>query len=188
MNAPRSLCLAAALFYGCIDRPVRDAVQQPTGRAPIDRNALGEVLVRGKLPADLVPVGAVFGNAVELVGYRLEPPAPSAGQYARVTLYWHCKAALTEPWRIFVHLDDAGGSGLRINRDHDPAGGRFPADAWAPGDLIADPIVYAAQQGPLMFFVGFFSSGETRLPLTSPGRGKTDGTNRLLAGILPVAK
>ena len=48
-------------------------------------------------------------------------------------------------------------------------------------------MVFAADRNPLLFFVGFFSNGEARLPVTNPGRGRNDGSNRLLAGILPLA-
>jgi hypothetical protein len=180
-----ALLLASA---GCIERPPRDAQVATAGpRAQVDRAQLRDVLLT-QLPGDLTPVGAVFGNAVELVGYRLEPPQLQPGRYARVTLYWRCRAELGESWHIFIHLDDAGGSGARINRDHDPANGRFPTDAWRPGDLIADAVVFPVDRFPLALFLGFFSQGETRLTMTSPGRGRDDGANRLLAGVLPLAK
>ena len=175
------LCLALAAV-SCIERPS----DEPVTRATVDRAALHDVLLTA-LPPDLTPVGAVFGNAAELVGYRLEPPALVPGQRARLTLFWRCRAEL-EPWHIFVHLDDANGSGERIHAEHDPAQGRFPTEAWKPGDLIADPISFVVGRGGLMFYLGLFSQGETRLPLTSVGRGRDDGTNRLLAGVLPLAK
>ena len=182
----RPLLLALLCLAGCIDRLPRDASGNAP-RAQVDRNSLRDVLVP-QVPADATPVGALFGNAIELVAYRVEPPQLIPGQYARVTLFWRCRAELPDAWHIFVHLDDAGGTGMRVNRDHDPAGGRFPTDAWKPGDLIADPVVFPVDRFPLMVFVGFFSQGETRLPLTNPGRGRTDGTHRLLAGVLPLAR
>ncbi len=180
MRVPFLLLFLA--LEGCIERPTDEAPR----RATVDRAALRDVLLPAA-PPDLVPVGAVFGGAAELLGYRLEPPALVPGQKTRLTLYWRCRAEL-EAWHIFVHLDDANGSGERIHAEHDPAQGRFPTEAWKPGDLIADPITFVAGRGPLMLFVGFYSQGETRLPLTSPGRGRDDGVNRLLAGLLPLAK
>jgi len=175
------LCLFAA---ACIERPPRDAGRSAPA---VDRNALRDVLLP-QVPQDAVPVGALFGAGIELAGYRVEPAALVPGQFARVTLYWRCRAAITEPWRIFVHLDDAGGGGGRINRDHDPAMGRFPTDAWRPGDIIADPFVFPAPRTPVLLFLGLFSEGENRLALASPGRGRDDGRQRLLAGLLPLAK
>ncbi len=93
-----------------------------------------------------------------------------------------------EAWHIFVHLDDATGTAGRIHAEHDPAGGRFPTDAWKPGDLIADSIWFVPGSKPLMLYLGFYTQGENRLNLTSPGRGRDDGNDRLLAGVLPIAR
>lgn len=177
--------LAVVLFCtACIERPF-DQQQGPQARPQVDRSALRDVLVPP--PADAAVVGAVFGNAAELLAYKLEPPQMVAGQRAKLTLYWRCKAEM-EAWHVFVHLDDATGSGARIHAEHDPAGGRFPTDAWKPGDMIADAFWFLPGQHPLLLFLGFYSEGENRLALSSPGRGRDDGNNRLLAGVLPVAR
>ena len=109
------------------------------------------------------------------------------GQRVKLTLYWRCLAEL-DRWHIFVHLDDATGNGGRIHAEHDPAGGRFPTDAWKTGDLIADSFSFLPGANPLLLFLGLYTEGENRLALTSPGRGRDDGNNRLLAGVLPVAR
>jgi hypothetical protein len=182
----RHLFVAAALsapLAACIERPWQDT---PAARTQIDRSALGDVLVSAP-PPDLVPVGAVFGNAVELIGYKLEPPTLVPGQRTRLTFYWRCRAEL-EAWHIFVHLDDANGTGERIHGDHDPAQGRYPTDAWRPGDIIADPIVFAPGRSPLLVFLGFYTQGDNRLPLTATGLGRDDGSSRLLAGTLQLAR
>jgi hypothetical protein len=177
--------LALLLLAACIERPF-DTPLEAAPRTKVDRSALRDVLLPAP-PADLVPVGAVFGNAAELVGYQLEPPALVPKRRARLTLYWRCRAPL-EQWHIFVHLDDASGTGARIHAEHDPAGGRFPTDAWKAGDVIADGFFFEPGQSPLLLYLGLFSQGETRLTLTSPGRGRDDGSNRLLAGVLPLAR
>jgi hypothetical protein len=176
--------LAFLLCAACIERPFEDTpVLQ--GRAQVDRASLRDVLTPP--PPDAVAVGAVFGNAAELVGYKLEPPQLVPGQRAKLTLYWRCKAEL-EPWHIFVHLDDATGTGERIHAEHDPAGGRFPTEAWKPGDSIADSFWFVPGHTPLLLFLGFYSQGENRLLLNTPGRGRDDGNNRLLAGVLPMQR
>jgi hypothetical protein len=43
-------------------------------------------------------------------------------------------------------------------------------------------------RNPILLFLGFYSTGDNRLALTSAGRGRDDGDNRLLAGVLPLAK
>ena len=173
----------ALLCAACIERPFEE--DQAAPRAQVDRSALRDVMVPP--PSDATPVAAVFGNAAELLAYKLEPPALVAGQRAKLTLYWRCRAEL-ENWHIFVHLDDATGTGERIHAEHDPAQGRFPTDAWKPGDFIADTFTFVAGSHPLMLFLGFYTEGDNRLALNSPGRGRDDGANRLLAGLLPVAR
>lgn len=178
-SAPTAAALAALALGACIERPWQDA---PGGRAGIDRSKLGDVLLSAP-PPEMVPIGAVFGNAAELLGYRLDPPQLAPGQRARLTLYWRCRAEM-DAWRVFVHLDDPQGSAERIHGDHDPALGRYPTDAWRPGDIVRDPIVFAAGQGALNLYLGFFSQGDNRLPVTFPGRARDDGTSRLLLGTL----
>jgi hypothetical protein len=178
------LLALAVLSVACIERPFEGVMPQAK-RAQVDRAQLGDVLVPP--PADATPVGAVFGNAAEFVGYKLEPPQLIAGQRQRLTFYWRCRAEL-EAWHIFVHLEDAAGTGERIHAEHDPAGGRFPTDAWKPGDTIADAFYFVPGKDPLMLYLGFYSQGETRLPITNPGRGRDDGTSRLIAGVLQFAR
>ncbi len=177
--------LILALFVcGCIERPFEEGPAAPA-HTQVDRSALRDVLVPP--PADAIPVGAIFGNSAELLAYKLEPPALVPGQRARLTLYWGCRGEM-DAWHIFVHLDDANGNGARIHAEHDPAGGRFPTNAWKPGDFIADSFWFVPGQGPLMLFLGLYSTGENRLPLVTPGRGRDDGNNRLLAGALQIAR
>ena len=183
MRAVRFAAAALILTSACIERPFDEAPAQ-AGRTQVDRAALREIMVPP--PAGATPVGAVFGNAVELLAYKLEPPALISGQRAKVTLYWRCRAEL-DAWHIFVHLDDSTGSGERIHAEHDPAGGRFPTDAWKAGDLIADSFSFTAGRAPLVLYLGFYSQGESRLTLNSAGRGRDDGNNRLFAGVLPLA-
>jgi hypothetical protein len=175
--------LSCALLVSCIERPF-DAPAVAPPRPAVDRAALQGVLLQAP-PPDLIPVGALFGNGAELIGYKLEPPALVPNQKARLTLYWRCRAPL-EAWHVFVHLDDPEGG--RIHAEHDPANGRFPTDAWKPGDVIADPVVFEPHASPLTLYLGLYSQGETRLTLTQPGRGRDDGANRLFVGALPIAR
>ena len=165
----RPTLLALLALCACIERPWQD----PPQKREVDRGALSDVLLTA-VPPGLTPLGAVFGGSAELVGYRLEPAALVPGQRTRLTLVWRCRAEM-DSWRIFVHLDD-------------PAGGRYPTDAWRPGDLVADAIVFTPGTNPLRLYVGFYTQGENRLHLESPGRGRDDGKDRLLAGVLPAGR
>jgi len=61
-------------------------------------------------------------------------------------------------------------------------------EAWRPGDLVADPVVFVPGRNPLRLYLGFYTQGENRLHLDSPGRGRDDGQDRLLVGILPAPR
>ena len=172
--------MALLLVAACIERPWQDA----PGRPAIDRSALADVLLPAP-PAGTIAVGAVFAGQAELVGYKIEPPTLVSGQRAKLTLLWRCKAEM-DAWHVFVHLDDAGGSGARIHAEHDPAQGRYPTDAWRPGDLVADAVDFVPQRFPLLLYLGLYSQGETRLHLDDAGRGRDDGANRLFVASLPV--
>jgi hypothetical protein len=178
----RPLAIALALSAACIERPWADA----PARSRPDEAALRDVLLKTP-PPGMIPVGAVFGGAAELVGYVVQPSPLVAGQRATVTLVWRCKAEM-DAWHIFVHLDASDGSGQRIHAEHDPAEGRYPTDAWRPGDLVADAFTFVAARTALFLYLGFYTQGESRLRLDTPGRGRDDGNNRLLAGLLPTAQ
>src|SRR5207237_836860 len=117
----RPSLLLLLLLGACTERPWKDVPSRA-----VDRSALGDVLLQAP-PAGMIPVGAVFGAQAELVGYKLDPPTLVPGQSATLTLIWRCKAEM-DPWRIFVHLDDANGTGGRIHAEHDPAQGRYPTE------------------------------------------------------------
>jgi hypothetical protein len=176
----RRFAVIAIALCACIERPWQDAPP----RARPDDAALRDVLLK-EAPAGMIPVGAVFGGAAELVGYVVQPSPLVPNQRATVTLVWRCKAEM-DAWRIFVHLDDRAGN--RIHAEHDPAGGRYPTDAWRPGDLVVDSVLFTPGTNPLMLYVGFYTQGENRLHLDSAGRGRDDGKDRLLAGVLPMSR
>jgi len=180
------LLASFALTASCIERPYSDT--PATARTQqFDRSSVRDALIN-QVPGDAIPVGANFGNAAELVAYRVEPAALIPGGRTRITLYWRCLHEL-EPWHIFVHLDDAtGATPERIHAEHDPVQGRFPTDAWRTGDLIADAFAVQAGTTPLALYLGFYAQGESRLPLESVGRGRDDGNNRLWVGNIPLAQ
>jgi len=200
MNLPaRAFRLASLIVLtlaasSCIDRPYDGNGTNGTApsaaaasRGPFDRASVRDALLT-QVPPDAIPVGAVFGGAVELVGYRVEPSVVVPNGKMRLIFYWRCRKQL-EDWHIFVHLDDATGQTPdRIHAEHDPVLGRFHTGDWRPGDLIADPVVVQAGKSPIAIFLGFYSDGESRLSLDTPGRGRDDGNNRLFAGTIPIGQ
>lgn len=179
MTARRAGLWAAALCFGCLPNP--QSLKER--RESFDRGALGALLLE-QAPGDMRPVGAVFGGRAELLGYRLDPDAPKAGDSVTVTLYWRAVRVMDEDYQVFVHGDALGGKAARIHADHFPAKGRYPTDVWRSGEVVADPFrlkipkPYGGER--LGVYVGLYK-GDHRVPLTTAGRRPSDPANRSLA-------
>jgi hypothetical protein len=177
------LLVAALCGAGCIERPETRADRN----ARLDRRQLSGI-VSSALPTPAHPVGAIFGEGVELIGYDLSPEKAVRGGTVTVTYWWRATAPVDGAWKVFVHLEDEGRTKGRVIADHDPAGGRYLTEAWQPGEVIKDvwQVTIPSDAAPgLALWTGLFR-GEARLPLRRPGRGVPDGENRLRAGIISV--
>ncbi|MGC8825430.1 MAG: hypothetical protein ACP5TV_00325, partial [Anaerolineae bacterium] len=135
---------------------------------------LGEMRVTSpervySLPAgvSLRPANAQVAQFARLLGIRLEPDPPRAGEQVTVTLYWQVLAQTDESYHVFVHLVDASGR-LVSQRDQIPAAGARPTTSWAEGEIIADAYVF--EQWPAeaeRILIGMYSlgrQGPARLP------------------------
>jgi 4-amino-4-deoxy-L-arabinose transferase-like glycosyltransferase len=99
----------------------------------------------------------VFGDAIELAGYELQPELETGK--IQVALYWRTWQSPAEDYTIFVHLLDADGN--RISQDdRRPMDGRFPTNLWRRGDIVhTDHVLQASQvclQRPCYLAVGFY--------------------------------
>ena len=142
--------------------------------------------VREEAPTPQHPVGAVFDDKIELVGYDLELPHEGyvgAGEGFTITWYWKALTAVGGAWKVFVHVD---GQGQRLNGDHDPVDGKYPVRLWDEGDVVVDrqeltvPANY--RPGPYTIFLGLYS-GDSRLPVVSGPEAEDD---RVRAGVLRI--
>ena len=86
-------------------------------------------------PADATLVRARFGDAIELVAFRIDPPAD--GSDAAVSLFWRAHAPLPSDYREFVHLTD-GAARVWGQRDGTPGEGLYPTSRWRAGELVAE--------------------------------------------------
>ncbi len=94
---------------------------------------LGEV----RPPPNLTPMAARFGDAIDLVGYTLDPNLPRAGAEVNLTLYWRAQRTVERDYTVFVHLEAADGR-LILAADSQPRAGSYPTSIWSPGDVIDD--------------------------------------------------
>jgi len=94
---------------------------------------------RFDLPAMQRPIGANFGNQLELLGYDLNLPD---GQRAspEVVLYWRAMSPMELSYTTFVHVLDREGRVI-VQVDHLPGDGEFPTTGWLTGEVISDRFV-----------------------------------------------
>jgi hypothetical protein len=178
-----ALLLALGCLAACIERP-----ETPRMRAAeVDRARLADVLL-SSAPSPRYPVGAEWGERIELVGVDVTPdPVPRGGQVT-VTAYYRVLDEVADDWKIFVHVDDEGKGGVRVNADHWPAEDRFRTAGWRKGDVVKDTYkvtVPATAADRLELWTGFYQDND-RLDVSSAGRGLHDGQNRVRIAILTV--
>ena len=105
--------------------------------APLDRVTLGYVAVPWQGGLDAARrVGAKLGEHVTLAGYEA-PGSASPGTGFDVTLYWEPLQPPGDDYVVFVHLLGVDGQ-LVASHDGPPMEGRYPTQAWLPGDIVPD--------------------------------------------------
>ncbi len=126
-----------------------------TGRLA-GRASLGSVLVEGRTrsftaPSIDVPVGATFGDAIELAGFNLESRTANLepGDEITVTLIWRALAPIEDDYTITVQLLGKDGR-VYGQRDAPPLEGVAPTSTWSPGEVVSDSyrFVVAADAPP----------------------------------------
>ncbi len=87
-----------------------------------------------------VAINATLNDAIELVGYTLEPTNQSANSQLKLTLFWEPLRSLPTDYTTFVHLRN--GDGVTVaQRDTQPLNGAYPTSRWQPGETVIDLIV-----------------------------------------------
>lgn len=83
------------------------------------------------------PLGVVFGDLAELVGYRVEPQRLAVGEPIGVTLVWKALQETPNNYVLSLHLLD-GDKHPRARMISHPGHGAFPTSSWRPGDVFRD--------------------------------------------------
>lgn len=174
--------LLAALAGGLACMPNPQSVKER--RAEFDRSGLEGRYIVKELPSDLVRVGAVFEDSIELVGYTIDPPRPKRGDNVQVTYYWTAHRETARDFKVFIHGDAIEGSYRRLHGDHWPADGKYPTGVWRTGEYVKDPfrLKIPGSYGPdrLGLYSGLYR-GDDRLDLTQKGRKPGTADDRSLA-------
>ncbi|MEW6230967.1 MAG: DUF2723 domain-containing protein [Chloroflexota bacterium] len=152
----------------------------------------------GERPAPQLSLGAVLGEAIELVGSDLEGGRSGATKLIQpseklvVTLYWRPLETISGDYESFVHLVD--GQGLPLAQsDHRPGGVYYPTSLWQAGEYLRDEhaLAPAAPLAPGVYTLkaGMYSKPSLQR-LAARGSGEDAvvvGRVRVLAGPVPVA-
>jgi hypothetical protein len=150
------------------------------------QTTLGPVQVEGRAryfdpPAVDVPVGAVFGDTIELVGFSLHSPSSKLrpGNEVAVNLVWRALAPVDADHTVTLQLLGPDGQ-VYGQKDAAPAGGDAPTSTWSPGEVVRDPYRFTvasyAPPGEYQLIVALYmlETGE-RLPVQGDGDSLTLG-------------
>lgn len=112
----------------------------------------------------------MFGNLIQLSGFRLDTPTLSAGEPVQLNLLWQALDTPPLDYTVFVHLLDAGDNVVAGN-DTQPVSNTYPTTIWSPGERILDrhtlPTPNSLSPGQYRLAIGLYyqPTGE-RLPLS----------------------
>ncbi len=106
---------------------------------------------------------ANFGQALQLLGYRLPAqPSPVDGG-AEITLFWQAMHPLTGDYHLALRIRDAQGF-LWGQLDRRPADYLYPTDRWAAGQTVPGhyriPVLPGTPPGPYWLEVGVYAPGQ----------------------------
>lgn len=124
-----------------------------------------------------------LGDLVHLTGYDLDTSALRPGGTLTVTLTWRAVDSLDEDLVVFAHLFDAEGE-LVVQRDSEPAEGRYPTSAWQKGTVFGHsfvlPLPDDLEPGTYRLLTGMYRwPSLERLPVLSDVPGAENGTVEL---------
>jgi 4-amino-4-deoxy-L-arabinose transferase-like glycosyltransferase len=105
--------------------------------------ALGTIPVHGRShqlepPAAIGhPMSLQVGDAVQFLGYDLDPSEVSAGGTLRLTLYWQALSEMDTSYTVFNHLIDDEDR-IWGQKDGIPGNGSLPTSSWIAGEYVID--------------------------------------------------
>lgn len=153
---------------------------------------LGPVQVEGRprsfsVATPEVPLGAIFADAVELVGFNSSVASAAGiqpGDEMTLELVWRSLAPLEADYTVTVQLLGPDGR-IYAQQDGPPLGGVAPTSTWTPGEVLVDTYHLAVSAGAppgeyrLLMGLYLLDTGE-RLPLTEYRAGAALADDALL--------
>jgi hypothetical protein len=128
------------------------------------------------VPDGAVGVNALFGDAMRLLGYRLD----QGRDRVEITLFWRSERRMDTDFKVFVHVFDPATGVPAAQDDAMPLRWTYPTSYWALGETVTDPITISIQDVPRGSYgiaVGVYNpaTGERLSVLNSGGQLEPDG-------------
>jgi hypothetical protein len=121
------------------------------------------------VPAMEVPVGAVYGDQIELLGYDFEP---DQGEQQILVLYWRALRQPRHDWTVFVHLLDLDSQEIATQWDSPPLQGAYLTSWWHSGEVVNDRVTLNMEgvpRGTYRLAIGLYDPDtDNRLPVVTP--------------------
>ncbi|MBK8899862.1 MAG: hypothetical protein IPM53_01640 [Anaerolineaceae bacterium] len=115
--------------------------------------------------APQVEISALLGDAIQLRGFDEQ----TAGNQLNLTIYWESVTAVSQSYKVFIHLLDSAGN-IVAQVDQPPVQGLAPTHRWQPGDLVRDPyqihLPPDLPAGTYELRVGLYTDANGRLPVS----------------------
>jgi hypothetical protein len=142
-----------------------------------DAGAMPESVIP-PLPAGYTPAGYTLGDAVQLLGYRLDVADAQPGGNIHLVLYWKALRPIETRYQVFNQLYDGAMWG---QQDGTPGCALSPTIFWEPGQIVRDeytiPIAPSTPPGDIPLLVGMYGLGTgERLPVCDPDGAPIGGT------------
>jgi hypothetical protein len=97
------------------------------------------------VPGDAVEMNARFGDAMRLLGYRVD----RADDRVELTLIWRPERQMRTSYKVFVHVYDLG-TGIPVAQDDAvPLRWTYPTTYWRLGEVVTDVIAISMEAAPL---------------------------------------
>ncbi len=86
------------------------------------------------IPSNITPMQTNFSDMVDLIGYRIDRPAPDQ---LSLDLYWKTVGPIDQPYVVFNHVLNQQGE-IIAQADGRPQGGSLLMTCWQPNEMYAD--------------------------------------------------
>ncbi|HZY45858.1 MAG TPA: glycosyltransferase family 39 protein, partial [Anaerolineae bacterium] len=110
------------------------------------------------IPSNISSVQVNFGDMVDLIGYRIDRPAPDQ---LSLDLYWKTVGPIDQPYVVFNHVLNQQGK-IIAQQDSRPQNGQPLMTCWQPGEIFLDqhiiPIDPQAASGKVNLELGLYDA------------------------------